>query len=105
MKKTSTYIEPDKVNSPRRHWTLIVVLDPGSEQDVALCAGRWDNTPCLGMRWNGSEANPLGNPQSRGIPTRFIIPAGPYADAIIESLPAEKKRMARNFLPAGTTRG
>jgi hypothetical protein len=52
------------------------------------------------MRWNGSGENPLGNPQSRGIPTWFIIPAGDYANAIIESLSLEKKLMVRNFLPA-----
>jgi hypothetical protein len=51
------------------------------------------------MRWNGSEDNPLGNPQSRGIPTWFIIPKGDYANAIIESLTPEKKQMVRNFLP------
>jgi hypothetical protein len=96
----SAYIEPNKVISPRRHWTLLIVLDRGSAGNLALCVGRWDNNACLGMRWNGSEDNPLGNPQSRGIPTWFIIPEGNYADAIIESLPAEKKQMARNFLPA-----
>jgi hypothetical protein len=49
---------------------------------------------------DGTEAKKvLGNPQSRGIPTWFIIPAGDYANAIIESLPPEKKKMARNFLP------
>jgi len=94
------YIEPDKVKSPRRHWTLLMVLDSGAEEDIALCVGRWNDDPCLGMRWNGSEENPLGNPQSRGIPTWFIIPQGDYANAIIESLPPEKKQMARNFLPA-----
>ena len=99
MNKTPNYIEPQQVNSPRRHWTLLVVLDPGTEQDIALCVGRWDNDPCLGIRWNGSGDSPLGNPQSRGIPTWFIIPRGQYADAIIESLPPERKQMARNFLP------
>ena len=100
MNQAPSYIEPKDVNSPRRHWTLLMVLDPGDEQDVALCVGRWDGTPCLGMRWNGSGDSPLGNPQSRGIPTWFIIPAGVYANAIIEALPPDKKQMARNFLPA-----
>ena len=26
----SAYIEPNKVNSPPQHWTLLMVLDPGS---------------------------------------------------------------------------
>ncbi len=92
------YIEPNNVISPRRHWTLLMVLDSGSEGDAALCVGRWDNEPCLGMRWNGGEENPLGTPQSRGIPTWFIVPKK-YANPIIESLPRETKQMARNFLP------
>lgn len=77
-----------------------MVLDPGSEGEAALCIGRWDGEVRLGMRWNGSEENVLGNPQSRGIPTWFIIPAGKYSNAIIESLSPEMKQMARNFMPA-----
>jgi len=100
MKEISEYIEPNNVTSPRRHWTLLMVLDSGSAGEIALCVGRWDDDPCLGIRWNGTEENTLGNPQSRGISTWFIIPAGNYANAIIESLPPEKKQMARNFLPA-----
>lgn len=100
MPETPNYILPEQVTSPRRHWTLLVVLDPGDEQDIALCVGRWDNDPCLGMRWNGSADGPLGNPQSRGIPTWFMIPAGPYADGIIDKLPPEKKKLARTFMPA-----
>jgi hypothetical protein len=96
----SDYIEPNKVISPRRHWTLLMVLDPGSAGELALCVGRWDGEPYLGMRWNGTAEHPIGNPQSRGIGTWFVIPAGNYANAIIESLPPEKKQMARNFLPA-----
>src|SRR5262245_34435015 len=65
MPEAPKYILPEQVTSPRRHWTLLVVLDPGDEQDIAVCVGRWDEEPCLGMRWNGSVDNPLGNPQSR----------------------------------------
>jgi hypothetical protein len=100
MENELNYIAPEKVISPRRFWTLLVILDPGSEENIALCVGRWGTAACLGMRWNGTEDNPLGNPQSRGIPTWFVIPAGSYANAIIESLPPEKKSLARNFLPA-----
>ena len=28
----------------------------------------------LAMRWNGNKENPLGNPQSRGLSTWFIVP-------------------------------
>jgi hypothetical protein len=35
---------------------------------------RWDGAEALGVRWNGSPDNLLGNPQSRGIPTWYILP-------------------------------
>ncbi len=88
--------------SPRRYWTLLVVIDPGDADEMALCVGRWEDEPCLGMRWNGTKANPLGNPQSRGIPTWFIIGGKngrDYANAIIESLSPEKKKIVRHFIP------
>src|ERR1700678_3909726 len=59
MKEISEYIEPNNVTSPRRHWTLLMVLDPGSAGEIALCVGRWDDDPCLGIRWNGTEDNTL----------------------------------------------
>src|SRR5262249_49469391 len=40
----------------------------------SLAALDWDGTPSLGIRRNGDSGNPIGNPQSRGIPTRFILP-------------------------------
>jgi hypothetical protein len=101
------YIKPNDVHAPRRHWSLIHVLfDGGEASDLnpsasSLAIGRWDNEPVLAMRWNGNQGNPLGNPQSRGLPTWFIIPeqhwnqileTGQYAfsdDSIV---------FARNFL-------
>ena len=99
MAESVKYVPPEQVTSPRRHWTLLLVLDPGDEGEIALCVGRWDNEPRLGMRWNGWEENLLGNPQSRGVATWFLIPPGPYADAIIKALPAEKQKLARTFMP------
>lgn len=76
-----------------------MVLDPGVEYGCAVCVGRWEGEPRIGMRWNGGKDNPIGNPQSRGIPTWFMLPVGKYTEAIIESLSAEQKRIARTFLP------
>jgi len=80
------YIPPSEVKSPRRHFTLVAVLDdgktddaPGGESSVAVAVGRWRNAEgsdevVLAIRWNGDDANPIGNPQSRGLPTWFILP-------------------------------
>jgi hypothetical protein len=93
-----SYIKPDDCNSPRAHWTLLTVLEDRGPENTSLAVGRWDGTPCLAIRWNGSDENPLGNPQSRGIPTWFILPDD-YADNILRLLPLPKQNLARQFLP------
>jgi hypothetical protein len=68
-----TYIKPDDVVSPKANWRLVdVVLDRG-EDDCAYAIGMWDNKRRIGFRWNGSEDHPLGNPQSRGLPTWTML--------------------------------
>ncbi len=75
-----SYIKPDDVRAPKRHWSLVNVLFDGGEatdtnaSPSSLAIGLWDNEPVLAMRWNGNKENRLGNPQSRGLPTWFIVP-------------------------------
>jgi hypothetical protein len=67
------YVEPEKVISPKANWRLVdVVLDRGAEK-CAYAIGMWDNKRCIGFRWNGTDDRPLGNPQSRGLPTWTIL--------------------------------
>ena len=91
----SKYILPTDVASPRAYFSLITVLDAG-----ALCLGRWENHPVIGIRWNGEEEGPVGTPQSRGIPTWFILPEGPITEAIIGTLPADKQTLVRSIMGA-----
>jgi hypothetical protein len=94
------YVSPTAVVSPKAHWSLIAVLDDAGPSGVALAVGRWDQNPTLAMRWNGDdEINPIGNPQSRGLPTWFVLPEGAYSEAIIALLPADKQTLVRNFIP------
>jgi hypothetical protein len=87
------------VTSPRRRWSLIQILDdPKQPVSCVLALGRWDNHPVLAMRWNGDAENPIGNPQSRGLPTWFIVPDR-YFGPLIATLPREMQTLARNFLP------
>jgi len=92
------YITPEKVISPKRKWVFIAALDPAKAKDCALALGRWDGEPVLAMRWNGDTQNPIGNPQSRGLPTWFILPRQ-YYTAILRTLPPDKITLAKNFFP------
>jgi hypothetical protein len=96
------YVLPKDVVSPQRQWSLITVLDSGEEGDGALALGKWDGDPVLAMRWNGAEGSPIGNPQSRGLATWFIIP-GKYSEAILATLSPEKLALVRNFIPEPKT--
>jgi hypothetical protein len=94
------HILPEEVNSPKQHWNLIKVLDDGAADGCALALGYWDRQLVLALRWNGSKDNRIGNPQSRGIPTWFVVPKR-YNDDLLNSrsLPAEMRDLARRFLP------
>jgi hypothetical protein len=103
----SNYVTPDKVVSPRKNWQLIRVLETGSQADsnghhVAVAIGTWreddqDGKVVLGMRWNGNDDWPIGNPQSRGLPTWFIIPKR-LNDAVIDTLSKDDQTLVRNLL-------
>lgn len=86
------YIMPDQVTSPKRYWVLVKVLLDTGEGGYSIALGRWENDPALGIRWNGTKDNPIGNPQSRGLPTWFIVPAD-LQDAILEKV--QKKDMVQ----------
>jgi hypothetical protein len=95
------YIPPDEVISPKLHWNLIAVIDEGKEGASALAIGRWDGVLALAMRWNGDRANPIGHPQTRGLPTWFIIPKKYREDILCnKALAPEKVALARGFFPA-----
>jgi hypothetical protein len=70
------YIEPHNVLSPRSVVGAVDVIyngGPGSWSVARLeYAGVQDR---IGIRWNGSDKETgIGNPQSRGMPTWFVVP-------------------------------
>ena len=106
--REASYVRPEDVHAPKRHWKLFHVLFDGGEERAdrpglnhSLAIGRWDNKPVLAMRWNGGEGNPIGNPQSRGLPTWFVVP-DQHARQILESddfnLSDNKVKFARDFI-------
>ena len=93
-------MRPQDVTSPRDHWTLAdVLLEDGGEDD-ALAVGYWDGEPVLAMRHNNGLNNDIGSPQSRGLPTWFIVPHH-YEDAILGTLPQNKRHYAEIILKKG----
>ena len=91
------YQKPDDVRSPKSKWTLIRVLDDKGEDNTSLALGRWEDHNVLAIRWNGSDDQPLGSPQSRGLPTWFIIPdhlVGP----ILTTLPTDMQTLVRSLI-------
>ena len=100
MTKTKrTYVPPDSVVAPKKHFTLVSVLDdngPGNDA-LALCLWNGEPEPYLALRTNGTDTNPLGNPQSRGMATWFRMPHR-MTEALLSTLPKEKQEQARLLL-------
>ena len=96
--KNKPYTSPEDCHSPRKNWTLVKVLVDRGPSDISLAIGRWDQIPRLAIRWNGTSGEPLGNPQSRGLPTWFMLPPD-YAQLILDGLPADDRALARKFIP------
>lgn len=80
-----SYTPPAEVISPRKAITSVRVLIDEGEGGFAVAALQWDGEERIGLRWNGSVDNPIGNPQSRGIPTWFVLPV-PIAELITRDL-------------------
>ena len=81
-----TYQDPKKVDSPRGRWRTIEVLWDGGDGGDSLAVGMWDGSPALAMRWNGSaKKQGVGHPQSRGLPTWFILPDWSYVGVLEEA--------------------
>lgn len=92
-----SYVPPYQVISPKDRWELDCVVYDGGPGSYAVAAGYWEEEPCLAIRWNGiSEPHKgLGNPQSRGLPTWFILP-NDFALAVLRVL--EEKQDAQGGL-------
>lgn len=72
----SDYINPKAVKTPKNRLSgkNEVLVDKG-ERGWSICRLTWDGQPALGIRWNGSfNDDNMGTPQSRGMPTWFILP-------------------------------
>ena len=92
------YVRPEDVKSPKSRWYLFEVVVPGEAEECAYALGEWDGERVIGFRWNGTDENPLGSPQSRGIATWMVLDKR-LSKAVIENLMDPKKQeIARGFL-------
>ena len=90
------HIPPEDVHSPKLHWSLIKVLADKGPGEYSVALGKWDNEPRIAMRWNGTEESPIGNPQSRGLPTWFMVP-GNYQDGILDQISKDMMSFVNKF--------
>lgn len=90
------YTKPETVISPKNRWRFLELLHNTGEDGWSLAKGQWEDNgefkPVLAIRWNGNDSS-LGNPQSRGNPTWFVIP-GELEDSVLSALPQLKKTEA-----------
>jgi hypothetical protein len=71
------YTKPQDVLSPKGSIKNIRVIYDGREHGWSLARLEWDGEEVIGIRWNGGSTNGIpsvGNPQSRGYPTWFVLP-------------------------------
>jgi hypothetical protein len=107
------YQNPRQVKSPKGAVTHLRVLYDGGEQTSAqewdgwsIAELEWFEEPVLACRWNGSTTNDncseIGNPQSRGNPTWFILPK-PLEEAIKRQLKNAPDRSQERALTRAAT--
>lgn len=69
-----SYTDPSKVISPKSSVSAVRILEDKQEKSFSVARLRYNQHEELACRWNGSEDEPSGHPNSRGIPTWFLIP-------------------------------
>lgn len=72
------YIEPATVLAPKASVRFVEILYNSASADKggwSVARVGWEGSERVGIRWNGAEDSPgIGNPQSRGHATWFILP-------------------------------
>ena len=69
------YIDPQTVVTPRDRVGSVDVLYNKGRGGWSVALLEFDGEERVGIRWNGDEEGTgIGNPQSRGRPTWFVVP-------------------------------
>ncbi len=96
-----SYHKPEDVKSPQDMVSDVQVVYDGGEHNWSVAKLRWGGQKAVGIRWNGGPESEipdrpatfpgLGNPQSRGYPTWFIVPEELH-DAVLAEAKKQKKQ-------------
>jgi hypothetical protein len=69
------YVEPATVLAPKTSIRSVEVLYNRGQGAWSVARVTWEGEERIGIRWNGAQDGPgIGNPQSRGNATWFILP-------------------------------
>jgi hypothetical protein len=68
------YVEPATVWAPKASIRSVEVLYNRGAGEWSVARVVWEGREKIGIRWNGENGPGLGNPQSRGNATWFILP-------------------------------
>lgn len=91
------YVAPENVISPKAYLKMVKVLLDGGPEGESYALVIWDGQPCIVTRWNGYDGQRIGNPQSRGLPTWFVLGRRLW-EPLIDSLDHDLRVFARTFL-------
>ena len=71
-----SYIDPETVLSPKSRVGSVDIIYSSGSGGWSVARLEYDGVEDrIGIRWNGSEdSTGIGNPQSRGKPTWFVVP-------------------------------
>ncbi|KMK82603.1 hypothetical protein [Pectobacterium brasiliense] len=90
------YTDPSAVISPKSSVSSVRVIEDKKEGSFAITKLNYEGRETLACRWNGGENEPAGHPNSRGIPTWFIIPDEMQEDimkGVIERAKSERSKI------------
>ncbi len=96
------YIRPEDVISPKEKVKNLKVIVNNFEEDYSIALLEYSGVECVGVRWNttNEEKDNIGTPQSRGVPTWFILPkeiAKVYLEKYLENEEKEKNDLKKRI--------
>ncbi len=68
------YVEPVTVWAPKTSVRSLEILYNTGRNGWSVARIDWEGKESIGIRWNGGDGPGIGNPQSRGNATWFILP-------------------------------
>jgi hypothetical protein len=68
------YVNPKTVMSPKNVVRKVHVIHNTGPGGWSVALIDWEGEEAVAIRWNGERGNGIGNPQSHGRPTWFVVP-------------------------------